>query len=100
MLRFKIFVEYISLNQVVHFASEFEPYAFCFFFFKKLKKNVYRKMQIGTKRLGQCKEHSPASDLPTSKSCISLKKNSPSSMLPPLTGRAEVWPVPVSCSSP
>lgn len=31
-------------------------------------------MQIGTKRLGQCKEHSPASDLPTSKSCISLKK--------------------------
>lgn len=72
MLRFKIFVEYISLNQVVYFASEFEP--FFFFFFRNCEKNVYRKMQIGTKRLGQCKEHSPASDLPTSKSCISLKK--------------------------
>lgn len=34
MLRFKIFVEYISLNQVVYFASEFE----LFFFLETVKK--------------------------------------------------------------
>lgn len=84
------------MNQVIYFASEF-----AFFLNRNCEKMFIEKIQAGTKRLGQCKEHSPALDSPTSKSCTSLKKNHSPPSYPSLTGRAEAvsWSCPWLYSS-
>lgn len=63
------------------------------FGFLEAVNNVHRKTRTSTKKLGQCKEHSPASDVPTSQSCIGQtdRQTTLPSSPSPLTGRTGVW---------